>query len=490
MVLGLTGTFIVVRQLGSHDYGILAVVRTALAYVGIVIGAGLGQGLLRYLPAWRVTADRRRIRRALIAAFGLQVIVWTLLTLAIMIARPLVEGWVGGAVAGLLVLGVVLLLPEVLGHTATQIANANYDTRTLSVGVVVSTVAYVVSVAVLLQLGHGVAGVLVAGALSNVVLAAVLFARFGAYLGQAVHTGPGAEPAPDVWTAVRYSVPFVAIGILNLITWRQSEVLFLGHFHGASAAGLFDLAYRLPQTVLEFIPGAIWPLVMAGSTEIFVRDPGALRRTSGAYYRLLFLLVAPLGIGGFLVGDIMIRLIGGPEFAAAGVFCQIFFLVMSASFLTTPLSMALYVVERPWMGFGIYVLNSVINVGLDFLLIPRYGLWGAVIPVSVVIVISPFVTAAVLRRVDIVIRPPWGFLLRVYGASAAMLLLWPLRSLLAGPEGFLTLVAAGAGVFLTGVRVFGVFGPDERDLVERASPAVWKVMRPLVGRRGRRGGLP
>ena len=132
------------------------------------------------------------------------------------------------------------------------------------------------------------------------------------------------------------------------------------------------------------------------------------------------------------------------------------------------------------MAFYLYVFNAVINVGLDLLLIPRYGLWGAVVPVSLVILGSPIINAWVLDRMGYRVRPPWGFLGRVYLAALPMLLLWPLRSVLTGPEGFVGIVILGAIIFTVGLRVFRVFGPVERDLMERASPAAWSRLQPIL----------
>ena len=39
---------------------------------------------------------------------------------------------------------------------------------------------------------------------------------------------------------LRYAAPLAGIEVLNLITWRQSEVLILGHFTGPEAAGVFE----------------------------------------------------------------------------------------------------------------------------------------------------------------------------------------------------------------------------------------------------------
>jgi O-antigen/teichoic acid export membrane protein len=482
MVLGLGGSVLVVRGLGAHDYGVLAVLRTSLAFVTIVVGGGLTQGLLRYLPAWRMVAGQKRIRRALIAFVVLQTVLWVSIVLFFWLLRPWVGTLSNETVAGLLLLGVALALPEVLGNTATQVANAYYDSRRVSAAVVVSTLTYVALVAWLIQRGAGVAGVLWASAGSNLVLAFWLARRVPAYLAETPVPPPAdGGTGPSVRTVARYSVPFILIGILNLITWRQSEVLFLGHFRSAADAGFFDLAYRFPQMILEFVPGAIWPLVMAGFSEIYTRDPHALQRAGTAYYKLLFLLVAPLSVGGMLVGDLAIRFLYGSGFALSGTICQVFFFIFSVSFFATPLSMVLYVVERPWLGFGLYLINAAVNVGLDLLLIPRFGLWGAVLPVSLVILVSPLPYWWVLRRLGVAIRPPWHYLGRMYAASGAMLLLWPLRALVDSPLRLALLVLAGIVVWVVGMRLFRVLGSEEKSLIQRVNPRAWDRLAPLLG---------
>lgn len=487
--LGLVGSVLVVRTLGAYDYGILAVVRTALAFAAILVGGGLTQGILRYLPGWRVQGDVVRIRQAISLSLVLQLGLWFLVVGLLFGFRDAVTALSSSEVSGLLLLGAALLLPEAAANTATQIANAQYDSRRITFAVAISVSLYVALLAVFLHRGLGVAGVLVAGAISNLLLAKMLWSYVPGYLREAE---PGEEALPEtrraeVRAAVRYSLPFLAIGVLNLITWRQSEVLFLGRWHGAEAAGFFDLAYRLPQMILEFVPGAIWPLVLAGFAEVYTRDPYALQRATSAYYKLLFLLVAPVSVGGVLVGDLAVSLLYGPEFAVAGRLTQIFFIVFSISFLATPLSMVLYVVERPGIGLGIVFVNAVINVVLDILLIPRFGVWGAVTPVAVVIVLSPGVYAYVLNKLDIHVRPPWRFLARLYGASALMLLLWPVRRWADDPVVLTLFVIAGIGLFVAGLRWFGVFGVEERSLVARVSPRLWSRLEPWVGSAGGNG---
>ncbi|NNF05565.1 MAG: oligosaccharide flippase family protein, partial [Candidatus Eisenbacteria bacterium] len=181
-LLGLFGTYLVLNMLTPREFGTLSLVRNFLAYLTIVVGAGLSQGLLRYLPAWRLSAGRSRMRMALFASFAVHVVLWALVTLVLFLLKPWIGEVTNEVVAGLVVLGVALLLPEVFGHTATNIANAYYDTRNISVAVVITTITYVVALALLLKQGLGPSGVLIAAAISNVVLTLVLLSKVPRYL--------------------------------------------------------------------------------------------------------------------------------------------------------------------------------------------------------------------------------------------------------------------------------------------------------------------
>jgi O-antigen/teichoic acid export membrane protein len=205
--------------------------------------------------------------------------------------------------------------------------------------------------------------------------------------------------APQLGRMLRFSLPFVATGVLNQIVWRQSEVLFLGRFHGPEASGFFNLAYQLPQFTLEFIPLTIWPLILAGTAEAYARKPGNLAAAIDLYYRLLYMLVIPVAAMGFAFSGALVPMIYGGEMAPAAMFAPLFFIVFSYSFIYTPLSMALYVVEKSWVNMLLFAILAVCNVGLDFALIPKYGLWGAFIPVALVLVLAVIIFSSAVRRV-------------------------------------------------------------------------------------------
>ena len=83
----------------------------------------------------------------------------------------------------------------------------------------------------------------------------------------------------------------------------------------------------------------------------------------------------------------------------AALLTQLFFVVFSYSFLYTPMSMAFFVMGKSWINMLIFMSLAVIEIGLDCALIPRYGMWGAMVPVSIVLVLAVVLFHLVMRRV-------------------------------------------------------------------------------------------
>jgi O-antigen/teichoic acid export membrane protein len=286
---------------------------------------------------------------------------------------------------------------------------------------------------------------------------------------------PSASAVP--WGRVaRYALPFGLISVLNLVTWRQSETLILAHFWSPREVGFFDLAYKLPQLVLEFIPLAVWPLVLASYSEVYAADPTRAGSVVDRYYRLLFFLGAPLSLLGALLCHGAIPLLYGEAFRPAIPLCTVFFLVFPLTFFGTPLSMSLYVLERTGTILWVYIASAAVNVGLDLLLIPRHWQIGSVVPTSLVVVLTPVVYAAILRARGFAYRIPWSFILRGYAASAACFILWPLRSFMDSFAGLALFGAAGGLVILLAFRVVRLVGPDEADLIRRSRLPLSRVL--------------
>jgi O-antigen/teichoic acid export membrane protein len=474
--LGFASSVIVVRGLGDHDYGVLSAVRSVLMFVVLLAGFGTGQTLLRFLPVLRVARAGESARRLVRRVAIVHVAVWILLVaLSLLLKAPLERVLKTPGVGVFVAIGIGLSLFEVLFALFANVLNAAYDTARLSAASLASHVVYIAVVLPALYAGWGVVGVLVAAAAGNALAGVIVWPRLRASLDWGGEASPASVSGTRIW---RYSLPFAAIGILNLIVWRQSETLMLAHFRSPEETGYFDLAYRLPQTILEFVPGTVWPLVMAGMSEAYARDPARLSGAVQRYYRMLFALCTPLCVLGALLGGRAVSVLFGAAMQPAALPTQLFFVIFTVSFLSTPLSMALYVLEKTSLNLLIYIVLAVINVGLDLILIPKFGVPGAMVPVSLAIAAQPVLYYMALRKYVPDISIPFGFILRCLAACAPCAVVVAILHWVGGTAGFVAASLVGLAVLLVSYRAAGVFASEEL-------AALGAVPVPLAGRLAR-----
>jgi O-antigen/teichoic acid export membrane protein len=482
LVASLFTSILIVRVLGKFDYGTLSVLRPILIVAIVIIGFGMGQALNRFIPELRITNQASQARRLLYRSLLVQSGVWFVFCLTLIALRPILRERIP-TYADLFILGVGLGMTEVAAGTVSQYAIASYRTGAMALATGLGALIQAAGTGMLLYLGMRVPGVLLgtaAGFAANTLFLAWLLQR-----GAAARLGPStslpSSPGPPAseasagrdrtfpWSRLLpYALPWVPNNILTFVVWRQSETFLLGILRTREEAGLFDLAYKLPQLVLEFVPGAVYPLVLAGFAETATVARERMGQVITSFYRLLFFAVAPLSVLGFALGDVLLARMYGATMASAGPYCQAFFIIFALSFFGTPLSMTVYVVEKVWVNLLLNVGYAVVTVGLDLLLIPRYGLLGATIPTGIVTALTPLVRYYIARRYLEVIKIPWGFIGRAYLASSPLLLLFWAKTWVRSTSGLalLLLVAAGAALFF--YRIFRVLGPEERAMIERS----------------------
>jgi O-antigen/teichoic acid export membrane protein len=469
MVGSVYTSILIVRSLGQFDYGTLSVIRSILFAVVVFAGLGLGPALNRFIPELRATDQSRVGRRLLFRSLYIQGAVWALVTVVLLCLRPLLRHHFP-TYADPLILGVGVSMAEVAAGTVGQYAVASYRTRQMAAASAAGTLVLAGSTVLLLRLGLRVPGVLLASAIGwtacTLTVGAFLRPRGG---GEAPEGARPEAAAAFSWRRLlSYALPWVPNHMLTYVVWRQSETVLLGLLRTRVEAGFFDLAYKLPQLVLEFVPGSIYPLVLAGFAETATVAKEKMKDVITAYYWILFFLVAPLCLLGLAMGNVILTRMYGPAMAQAGPYCQAFFVIFTLSFFGTPLSMTVYVIEKVWVNLLLNIVYAVVTVGLDLLLIPRYGLLGATIPTGLVTALTPVVRYYIARRYLPDLRIPWGFIGRCFLASTPLLSLFWIKQAVTSLTSLSLVLLLAAAVTLVSYRIFRVLGPAQREMIRRS----------------------
>jgi O-antigen/teichoic acid export membrane protein len=481
----LLGSFIasvmIVRLLSPALYGLYALLIVLTSYTVVISDVGLSNGLLRYAARSR---EGDAGWRTLKIVLPIQVATGFLLVLASYAGKPALEAIYRVDFGPYLLIAIGMALLTVVRN----------DLQSLGVAT-----------------GRGVA--LVAANLAFAVVwvgGLLLLARFGATLlrilllqmaALAVAVGwlsvrlRGTQPRPRSLSEeqlptremTKYSMAFLVRGLVTLIVQKQSEVFFLGHYLSIAAVGLYDVGYSFSFFGLMSIHQAVYPVAIAALTRAAADGGNKLQRGITAYYKLTFIHVVPIAVVGAVFGDYILTLLYGAKMAEAGLVARAFFIVNLIPFLTAGVAVGMLALGRPWAGLHLSVATAATNLGLDALLIPRFGVHGAIAAVAATGLLS---TVAFLRFYQTYLGPdmvPWSYLARCGLAALPIFLLAPIRPLVRGPLELLAVLLISALLYLAGIRIFRLLQGEERLLFSNSGVLGAKWVDRLLGTRDKRG---
>ena len=177
------------------------------------------------------------------------------------------------------------------------------------------------------------------------------------------------------WNFIKNSIPF-GIFFMGGVIYFQADTIMLSLMIDKTAVGLFQAPMRLIIT-LEIIPSllstAMYPSVCkayAFSTE----EAGNMIIKS---FRYMFSLGLPITIGMWLLSKEIIFLVFGNKFLPSVLSLQILSWIIFIRFCAHILGIALTASNKQNIRAWATVLSACVNIGLNFLLIPRYSINGA-----------------------------------------------------------------------------------------------------------------
>jgi O-antigen/teichoic acid export membrane protein len=246
---GVAANILIVRSLGPSDWGVYSVIKTILAIISTIIMLGAGNALLKYLPYARVKGGIQHFIATLKRLILLQISVWFTLLLLAHFGGRLLESLMAGRFERLgyyMTFAVGFVIFEVFLSLVTSFVQSMYETKRYAIVTAFSNIGYIVLLILFIKSGMGIVGILLSGAIVNISISLLLLPQMRE---MAATSGTNEGEGPDLAAVMRFSLPFVATGILNLIVWRHSEVLFLGivravddmaHRHGGDQRDIYE----------------------------------------------------------------------------------------------------------------------------------------------------------------------------------------------------------------------------------------------------------
>jgi len=253
---------------------------------------------------------------------------------------------------------------------------------------------------------------------------------------------------PTLRRVTRASVPFAVAGVFTFAT-TYADALVINGSLGNQQTGLYGAATRI-VLVLQFIPSIYLDSVYRTISHLAATD----RRTLGAFVdrsaTWLCLAALPIAAGGLVIGGRVLTFVFGPTFAPAAHTFEILLWSLVPGFAGW-LLMAAVTVDRPRTAAWIVGIGFVVNLGLNLLLVPRYGIVAAAWLTVASAVLTTVGPTIVMARHGMSVRWPLMSLPGLAVAAVMALAIYPLRH-----APLVVPVAVGAAVYLGGLVLTGV----------------------------------
>ncbi len=384
-----------VNGLGKEKFGVYTLFTNIAAYLLVLCGLGMGSALMRYIPELASHRNRRGLVHLLWKSATLQLVATCTVAIALFaLADPLQRLFNAEHVEFfrfylMLASGLVglLLFKEFVATVFTSL----FRMRIVALLSISQGMVWLAVLAAWLSASSEVSMVFLVQMFSLGMIYAV-----GAMLLVRHVRGLSWRTLPygiGKRRALKFSGTAMLSAILRMAMFKYSEIFFLAAVGGTTMAGVYDLGYTLPFTIVTFFPLALLALFTAAFAEAYVKDERCLGRLISSFYKLLAMVSLPFAVLGAFFASTAYHVIYQGAMDEAGALASAFCLILLLPLLSIPLSMALKAKEKVHNMLPLMVFQIVINLFLDWLLIVqlRWGIWGGLCAVlgTFVLTVAP-----------------------------------------------------------------------------------------------------
>ena len=444
---------ILTKTLGADAYGIWSVVMVTISLLSPLALLGLTSAMIRFLAAEK---DKRKIQEGFysvifvvfFAGLVLSLVVFLLADcFAITILKDI-------SAAPLIKIASVVILLQALDLASLEFFRTFGRMKKYSGLMLLQTFAEVGFVAYFVLAGFGLLGAVVSLLVSRGIVlligASFIFKEIGFRL-------PRFYGLKDY---LKFGLPLVPAGLVGWIT-SSSDRYLIGYFFSPQQVGIYSAAYNIGM-MIGFFGAPLQIILFPTISKLYEEGKNQEMKTYLAYSLKYFLLFAiPSLFGLCLLSRQILLIMTRPEFVAQGAMVlpivaigALFFDLYGCIFI-----FILIVEKRTKLIFALVSLSAMINLFLNILFIPVYGITVAAITTLIAYFILLSMTVYFSRE-SIKFKVPYDFI----GKSVFASLVMSLGLYWANPAGvfyvgFMILVSAG--VYFGVLVLLKGFGKEE-----------------------------
>lgn len=187
--------------------------------------------------------------------------------------------------------------------------------------------------------------------------------------------------------AIKTALP-IAVSLVLVLIYFKLDTVMLSVMKPAKDVGIYSAAYKVLEAVI-FLPAIYIGLVMPLLSRFAVKSKLEFIKTFKSAFNVITIFALYFSAYIFLMSDWIVKAIGGGAFLEASPVLKILSFAILLIFFGNLGGNAIIALNLQKKAMWIYFSGAVINVGLNFLLIPKYSYFAAA---STTVITEIFIT--------------------------------------------------------------------------------------------------
>ncbi len=375
-LFGLISFPIFTRILTQEEYGIMSFVATTIALVVAIAKGGLSGGIVRFYTEYNDTQDQRAIFSSTIFFRGLiSVSISVVLYLVVLQFAPAYLGFREAYIPYLTIMSVYVFIHP-MNMIVQNVLQISGKTILYNIILVIERGCPILfSILMILYVRRQFSGYFIGLVLGEACVSLVLFAWFFSKYNVNIRKVSGSLAL----ALFGFGFPLLLSEISYLLLSYVDRYLILA-FQGEGALGIYsvghNMAFYLSAVIMFSLTSSMVPLyITTYKNEGREKTEAFLSKVT--HYMLIVLI--PAWFGYLAVSRDLFIALASPKYESAATFSAIILLGSFCFGMNSLFSAGLFLQKKTKQMSAILFVGFVINISMNLLLLPKYGLMGAAI---------------------------------------------------------------------------------------------------------------
>jgi len=440
---------VITKLLGAENYGIWTQLGVTISFVSPLVILGLNGAVVRFLAGEKT---EKEVQEGVYSVLTIVFVATSIIALLLIIFNEPVANFFQTPPILIKLLSFIIIF-ECLNSILLSILQAFQEIKKYSFFLILKTLGEVGLVVTALSLGHELLGAVVSLLAIRVVIFLILF---GLLLKRVRIKIPDFSRIKGY---LAFGLPRVASSISYWVLTSSDRYLIV-YFMGVLFVGYYSPAYTIGNLINFFIYPFFFMLPPVLS-KLFDENKIYEVKTYLKYSLKYFLLISiPATFGLSILSQELLTIFSTEEIALNSYYVTPF-IVLSILFygIGSFFDQILLLAKKTRIAGTIWIMAALVNLGLNFLFIPRFGILGAALTTLLAYLLS-FLLTWYFSSKDLQFDVDWGFVGKSIFASLLMIsaIIW------FNPAGiFRTLIAIFMGVIIYGILIFLLKGLTKKE---------------------------